>query len=210
MRSSPERHLRLAGMLLLVSFLTYHTALAVTMGWEETTVSAHPVEAWDFTSSREPEPVTPEIDAAIRQIMALQRELEVTIPEEERLLPLVPWPPAVTLTVAKPKTVFARTFQPPAQLDDVLVLGKQMAVDRFGKEHWKELYSLWSKESGWDHTAQNPSSGACGIPQALPCSKMPGFPHNPKAQIKWGLGYISGRYGNPTKAWEHFLAHNWY
>ncbi|MFC4531708.1 hypothetical protein [Sphaerisporangium dianthi] len=76
------------------------------------------------------------------------------------------------------------------------------------------LDSLWTRESNWNHRAQNPSSGAYGIPQALPGRKMVGIGHdwrvNPATQIRWGLKYIKGRYGSPCGAWGHFRSHNWY
>jgi hypothetical protein len=76
------------------------------------------------------------------------------------------------------------------------------------------LDSLWTRESNWNHRAQNPSSGAYGIPQALPGAKMVGVGHdwrvNPATQIRWGLKYIKGRYGSPCGAWGHFQSHNWY
>jgi hypothetical protein len=76
------------------------------------------------------------------------------------------------------------------------------------------LDSLWTRESNWNHRAQNPSSGAYGIPQALPGTKMVGVGNdwrvNPATQIRWGLAYIKGRYGSPCGAWGHFQSHNWY
>ncbi|MGB2568258.1 lytic transglycosylase domain-containing protein [Micromonospora citrea] len=76
------------------------------------------------------------------------------------------------------------------------------------------LDKLWTKESGWNHKAQNPSSGAYGIPQALPGSKMgtvaDDWRTNPATQIKWGLGYIKGRYGDPCGAWSHSQSVGWY
>lgn len=76
------------------------------------------------------------------------------------------------------------------------------------------LAKLWERESNWRHTAENRSSGAYGIPQALPASKMASagadWRTNPATQIRWGLGYISGRYGNPCAALAHSDKHNWY
>jgi hypothetical protein len=75
------------------------------------------------------------------------------------------------------------------------------------------LVSLWNRESGWRVTAANPS-GAYGIPQALPGSKMssagPDWRTDAETQIKWGLGYIQDRYGSPCGAWGHSQAHGWY
>jgi hypothetical protein len=76
------------------------------------------------------------------------------------------------------------------------------------------LDKLWTKESGWNHKARNSSSGAYGIPQSLPGSKMASIADdwetNPATQIKWGLGYIEGRYGDPCGAWAHSQDVGWY
>ena len=76
------------------------------------------------------------------------------------------------------------------------------------------LLNLWNYESGWHMYAKNPSSGAYGIPQALPATKMasvgPDWKTNATTQIKWGLGYIKSRYGSPCGAWAHERAHSWY
>jgi len=75
------------------------------------------------------------------------------------------------------------------------------------------LNNIWSRESGWRYNAEN-ASGAYGIPQALPGSKMatagPNWQTDPATQIKWGLGYIQGRYGDPCSAWAFWEAHGWY
>lgn len=84
----------------------------------------------------------------------------------------------------------------------------------WGGGQWSCLDKLWQKESGWSHTADNPTSSAYGIPQALPGSKMSSeggdWASNPATQIRWGLGYIAGRYGTPCAAWNHSVNNNWY
>jgi hypothetical protein len=76
------------------------------------------------------------------------------------------------------------------------------------------LSPLWAHESGWSVSAQNASSGAYGIPQALPGSQMAtagGDWHtNAATQIKWGLTYIQSRYGSPCGAWAHEQSAGWY
>ncbi|WP_329461036.1 transglycosylase SLT domain-containing protein [Streptomyces sp. NBC_01431] len=71
-----------------------------------------------------------------------------------------------------------------------------------------------SHESGWNHTATNSSSGAYGLVQALPASKMASagadWKTNPATQIKWGLDYMNSRYGSPVGAWNFWQAHHWY
>jgi hypothetical protein len=78
---------------------------------------------------------------------------------------------------------------------------------------WGCLLDLWNRESGWITDAENPS-GAYGIPQALPASKMASagsdYLTNPATQIKWGLGYITQIYGTPCAAWNFELANNYY
>ncbi|MDO4241215.1 MAG: transglycosylase SLT domain-containing protein [Microbacteriaceae bacterium] len=76
------------------------------------------------------------------------------------------------------------------------------------------LVALWNKESNWNAHAMNASSGAYGIPQSLPGSKMASagadWQTNPETQIRWGLGYIKGRYGSPCAAWGHSQRVGWY
>jgi len=76
------------------------------------------------------------------------------------------------------------------------------------------LVNLWNRESGWNYQAENPYSGAYGIPQALPGSKMSSagadWQTNPATQIKWGLGYIQSIYGTPCGAWNFELANGYY
>lgn len=76
------------------------------------------------------------------------------------------------------------------------------------------LVSLWNRESHWNVYATNASSGAYGIPQALPGDKMASvgadWQSNPRTQIIWGLGYISGRYSTPCGAWTSSETRGWY
>lgn len=85
---------------------------------------------------------------------------------------------------------------------------------------WSALQTLWNGESNWNPTAKNPSSGAYGIPQALPYTKMPkaawpasaGGTSDIASQVQWGLTYIKGRYGTPSKALAAWQSRNphWY
>lgn len=96
---------------------------------------------------------------------------------------------------------------------------KAYALDQVVARGWDQseyscLVALWQKESGWNHFALNRSSGAYGIPQSLPAEKMASagddWATNPETQIRWGLGYIEGRYGHPCAAWAHSQQRNWY
>jgi resuscitation-promoting factor RpfB len=93
-------------------------------------------------------------------------------------------------------------------------IGKQLAAQRgWGADQFSCLYQLWNNESGWRVDATN-ASGAYGIPQALPGDKMAAYGSdwqtNPSTQIKWGLGYIAGRYGTPCDAWSFWQSNGWY
>lgn len=106
-------------------------------------------------------------------------------------------------------------------LDSAIASGDNVEVGRliaaqngWTGSQWECLYSLWQKESRWLVTADNPTSSAYGIPQALPGSKMSSagadWATNPATQVTWGIGYIEDVYGSPCAAWGHSQAHNWY
>ncbi|WP_249273692.1 lytic transglycosylase domain-containing protein [Agreia sp. VKM Ac-1783] len=109
-------------------------------------------------------------------------------------------------------------YAPPAAAPDpgsAQAIAAQMVADRgWPSTEYDCLYSLWSKESGWRYNAYNAGSGAYGIPQSLPGSKMASagadWETNPATQITWGLGYITGRYETPCGAWGHSQSSGWY
>lgn len=84
----------------------------------------------------------------------------------------------------------------------------------FGSDQWGCLDKLWISESDWEVDADNPTSSAYGIPQALTGGThddLPGdYMTNPVSQIRWGLGYIRDAYGTPCSAWSFKQANNWY
>lgn len=96
---------------------------------------------------------------------------------------------------------------------------REIAMNLLPDHGWKEsqfscLDSLWTKESRWKVSADNPTSSAYGIPQALPGNRMAAYGSdwrtNPVTQIKWGLDYIENTYGSPCDAWSHSKAKGWY
>jgi hypothetical protein len=96
---------------------------------------------------------------------------------------------------------------------------RQMArsmLRHFGwrQRQFKYLNRLWNRESSWNVYAANPYSGAYGIPQAVPGSKMRSagkkWRTSARVQIRWGLRYIHGRYGSPKRAWDHEVNTGWY
>ena len=91
-----------------------------------------------------------------------------------------------------------------------------LVINSYGwlEEDFNALINLWNRESGWNPNLHNSSSGAHGIPQALPASKMASegsdYYTNGETQIRWGLKYIAQRYGSPLNAWNHFQSVGWY
>ncbi|MCD2441882.1 lytic transglycosylase domain-containing protein [Agromyces sp. SYSU K20354] len=103
----------------------------------------------------------------------------------------------------------------PANPTGAQAIARDMVSARgWGADQFGCLVALWDRESGWNVYAQNPSSGAYGIPQALPGSKMGSagsdWQTNAATQIAWGLGYIADRYGSPCGAWDHSESVGWY
>ena len=95
-------------------------------------------------------------------------------------------------------------------------VAKSILMDEYGfaEKEYKCLNQLWTKESNWNYKARNKNSGAHGIAQALPASKMEkvgtDWRTNPITQIQWGLLYVSERYNTPCAAWNKFRRSNFY
>jgi hypothetical protein len=111
---------------------------------------------------------------------------------------------------ARPGSHVAPVYRTPHQI------AWHMLVHRLHWKHWqfKYLDLLWTAESGWNRYATNPYSGAYGIPQAVPGSKMaaagPRWRSSARTQIRWGMLYIRERYGTPYWAWENERWYGWY
>ncbi|MBV7364176.1 DUF348 domain-containing protein [Actinomycetaceae bacterium TAE3-ERU4] len=127
-------------------------------------------------------------------------------------------PAAVATAPDSPSVAAAESSVPPAApapTGSPKAIARQMLAARgMGDDQYRCLVSLWNRESGWNYRSYNRSSGAYGIPQALPGSKMASagadWRTNPATQIRWGLGYISGRYGSPCAALGHSHRVGWY
>jgi resuscitation-promoting factor RpfB len=116
--------------------------------------------------------------------------------------------------VTKVGTKHKPVYSAPASSGSAQQIAAGMVSARgWSSDQFSCLVSLWNKESGWRTNAANPS-GAYGIPQALPGSKMASaggdWQTSAATQIAWGLGYIAGVYGSPCSAWAHSQATNWY
>ncbi|WP_181798963.1 lytic transglycosylase domain-containing protein, partial [Streptomyces sp. WELS2] len=120
-----------------------------------------------------------------------------------------------TAAVAAATAGMALTAAPahaaPAQASSAQAIAHQMIPDA---AQFNAFSKIVSHESGWNPHATNSSSGAYGLVQALPASKMASaggdWKTNPATQIKWGLNYMNSRYGSPVQAWNFWQANGWY
>lgn len=85
-----------------------------------------------------------------------------------------------------------------------------MAAAGIAQGDWGYVDYIVSRESGWNPNATNASSGACGLVQALPCSKVPGGGYNPVANLQWANGYAVGRYGSWASAYAFWTSNHWW
>jgi hypothetical protein len=158
--------------------------------------------------------VAAEVDGAEGLSAALlSRRDDTVVSRSDRRAASDPAKAAALSATASTGNAFTRTED--VSDDDPRAIAKALLSEfGFGVDQFGCLDSLWSRESGWRVNADNPSSSAYGIPQALPGSKMSSagadWAYNPETQIRWGLGYIAGRYGTPCSAWSHSQSHGWY
>jgi hypothetical protein len=120
---------------------------------------------------------------------------------------------------AEPASNQLAATQGPSGREKPARTARQIAVRLLHRFHWSKrqfryLEPLWARESSWNVHAENQYSGAYGIPQAVPGSKMATagrhWRSSARTQILWGLRYIKARYGSPAAAWAHELATGWY
>lgn len=118
--------------------------------------------------------------------------------------------------IAAARAAAAETLRVANTVSGAQATARSIAASQYGwgDGEFQCLSSLWQKESGWSYAANNSGSGAAGIPQALPGSKMSSFgadwATNATTQIRWGLDYIARAYGTPCAAWGHSGSYNWY
>ena len=157
------------------------------------------------------------------KISAFREDFDLTPLKEFREIKVVE---AKTKPKPKPKVIVKKETpqtqtqpQTPvitASANDYQKYAHDLCINTYGwsENDFTNLVKLWNRESGWRPSAHNPSSGAHGIPQSLPASKMAtegaDYYTNGYTQIRWGLKYIKGRYGNPSSAWAHSESYGWY
>ena len=144
----------------------------------------------------------------------------------------LPEGPAASLTMARDVDLAQSVSLPISEMAQVAALARQVELARkatgakyvartimateysWGADQYTCLNRLWTKESHWNYKAHNYRSGAHGIAQALPASKMEiigtDWRTNPVTQIRWGLRYIDLRYESPCKAWAKFKRSHYY
>jgi hypothetical protein len=203
----PARRRSRATLPLLASFATAAMVLVIVVDpYSGTYANAAPPAEWDVIED------TQSVVVADGFTSDLSRDTyDITEPP--------PPPPPPPVVVAATKSAGSGSGSAPAAGNpdpgSAKATAKAMLEARgWGANQYDCLVSLWQKESGWNMYAENKSSGAYGIPQSLPGSKMASagadWATNAATQISWGLGYISGRYQTPCGAWTHSQAVGWY
>jgi len=201
---------RPAFLIPLASAITLALVLVIVVDpYSGTYANAAPPQQWSAPAATETQTV---VAAGDYETTATRDSYSVTEP------PPPPPPVVVAATQAKSASSSASSAAPAAGTPDP-GSAKAVAREMVAARGWDEgqyncLVSLWNKESGWNVFAANKSSGAYGIPQALPGSKMASaggdWSTSAATQITWGLGYITGRYQTPCGAWTHSQALGWY
>lgn len=163
----------------------------------------------------------------IQQVFITIPSDQVSAPELPAVDPLDPNPGVPSLleldsikvvdaSVMARISIAARQVESARQADGAKEVARQIIAQKY---RWSErqftcLDNLWTKESKWNYKARNKSSGAHGIAQALPATKMEivgtDWRTNPVTQITWGLKYIEERYEYPCRAWSKSKRSNWY
>jgi hypothetical protein len=141
------------------------------------------------------------IEAARAEQQRLQREKEA---EQARIAAQNAYNAAKTAQNA-PQRVMASESSNSSSIRD---FAHQKVAEKWGEGNWSAFDAIVTRESGWNVNAVNASSGACGLGQALPCSKM--GDRSAEGQVLWVISYIEGRYGTPNAAWGFWQANNWY
>ncbi|MCT9931651.1 lytic transglycosylase domain-containing protein [Planotetraspora sp. A-T 1434] len=203
---------RVAIMGVTVAVLAGGTAYVVHVAIENANAPRKPLTLNDLINA-DPYAPNPEDDALkAAAVQALKRGRLKAIREGRQKLD-----PVKIVPKAPGGGGFSPADFPPGSSPDPgsnKALGKEMAAARGWGDEWGCLEKLWDRESHWNERAMNRYSGAYGIPQALPGSKMASagsdWQTNAATQIKWGLGYIAGRYKTPCGAWGHSQATGWY
>ncbi len=184
-----------------------YTDLTALKGYQ---MSAHQLAVW----TAEQERIAAEQAAAAAAAEAARVAAEQAAAEAARVAAEQKAAAEAARKAAAARASRAAAARPAAAPGSARAIGQQLAAARgWTGEQWVCLDLLWSRESGWRTNAGN-ASGAYGIPQALPGSKMASagadWRDSAATQVTWGLGYIGGRYGSPCGAWQHFQARHWY
>lgn len=208
-----RKRLRVAPLAGVAALLTLPLVVVVTSQAAGHTSTATQPGPLSFQPVSIPAPTRPAPSISIPPAIP-----EGNVEPVERGKPSVPPIAGQAHSVAKPKPrprpkPVVRTVARSAGLPSVAD-ARNYARSRLSATEWSCLDALWTRESSWNPHATNPSTGAYGIPQALPGSKMGSvasdWRDNPVTQVRWGLGYIASAYGTACSAWSHSQRYGWY
>lgn len=147
--------------------------------------------------NQQPKPTKAE---ELNKVAVTVQQVPVTKPSVEPVLQkqaVAPNPPVAPKPIPQPKTYTGTKFE-------------WLAQAGVPESDWQYADYIVSKESSWNPSAVNKSSGACSLAQALPCSKIPGDWRDPVNALKWQYQYVKARYGGYHGAYNFWVSHHWY
>lgn len=124
--------------------------------------------------------------------------------------PEPPPPPAAPADAGNDDSDSGDSYDAPPQYTGGGSPEQWMSAAGIAQSDWGYVDYIVSRESGWNPNATNPSSGACGLVQALPCSKVPGNGYDPVDNLSWGTGYAVDRYGSWAGAYDFWTRNHWW
>ena len=209
LRAAPRKAVR--NTVLFSSVAVAATGVAVSGGLFQTPEMTATASATTSTTPSAPATTDlPKVQPLTSSEIAARRTDEVSRSADRRL-PADPVKAASLRESAGPALARTEKLTPADPRDIARALLPQFG---FSASQFPCLYQLYNGESGWRVDADNPTSSAYGIPQALPGSKMASagadWATNPETQIRWGLGYIQSRYGSACEAWSYKQGAGWY
>lgn len=190
-------HLRLLLKCVIVVSLSY---LIVTYPVKQIPATAKPVQKDHILSLFKKAEATKDVVTDVKKEEPVAAPKPPKIVEEPKVVEVPAPAPEPVVEAPKPAPALIISGTPEAWL-------KAAGIPVNEWPAWKDLVQ---KESSWNPLAVNPSSGACSLAQALPCSKIPGDWRDPVNALMWMKSYVAGRYGSVWNALSWWNSHRWY
>ncbi|NHI16903.1 transglycosylase SLT domain-containing protein [Microbacterium excoecariae] len=189
-------------------------SLAPVVGSQVASASQDPAQTTYATAADEAQLfAASEKGGSLAALATVSYEAELRTPEPEPEPEVTAEVASATESVATEEAAAEETVAAPIALPTYSGGGSKedwMTAAGIASSDWAYVDYIVSAESGWNPNATNASSGACGLVQALPCSKVPGNGYDPVDNLAWGSGYAVGRYGSWAAAYQFWVTNHWW